>query len=282
MLVRRLPTIALLVGLPLVLAHCGSDTADGGSAGAPSSAGKAGALGAAGQPSVAGGGAGGSVSIAGGGNASVAGGGSSSSAGGTSVGGSGGGVSGASSAGAAGKAGGGSGGGNGGGAGSTSGGAFKLTSADVIEGMTIPDAHTCNGGGGTMNWGVAPSFTWSNPPAGTMSYAFFMIDWTLTMAASPSVNGYHSGAWNIPTTLTQLAKGWTTTDLGASAKAINGGYLGPCPPTGTDTYHMIILALPMASYTLTGTGTAGVKTAYETLKAVALGSAEITGTAKKK
>ncbi|HYQ26256.1 MAG TPA: hypothetical protein VER04_03530, partial [Polyangiaceae bacterium] len=171
--------------------------------------------------------------------------------------------------------------GAGSGGGSTS-GAFTMTSAEIMEGMTIPDAHTCNGGGGTMNWGVAPSFKWTNPPAGTMSYAFFMIDWTLTMAASPSVNGYHSAAWNIPTTVTALAKGWSATDLGASAKVLNGGYLGPCPPTGTDTYHMIIMALPMASYTITGTGTAGVKTAYETLKAVALGSAELTGTAKKK
>jgi phosphatidylethanolamine-binding protein (PEBP) family uncharacterized protein len=133
-----------------------------------------------------------------------------------------------------------------------------------------------------MDWGVAPSFKWENPPAGTMSYAFFMIDWTLTMGASPSVNGNHSGAWNIPTTLTSLAKGWDVAALGASAKAINGGYLGPCPPSGTDTYHMIIMALPMASYTINGTGTAGVKSAYEMLKGVALGTAEITGTYMKK
>jgi len=133
-----------------------------------------------------------------------------------------------------------------------------------------------------MNWGVAPSFKWSNPPAGTMSYAFFMIDWTLTMATSPDVNGYHSAAWNIPTTTTQVAKGWTLTDLGTGVKGINGGYLGPCPPNGPDTYHMIILALPMASYTINGAGTAGVKSAYEMLKGVALASAELTGTYKKK
>ena len=148
--------------------------------------------------------------------------------------------------------------------------------------MTIPEAHTCDGKGGFMDWGVAPSFKWSNPPAGTMSYAFFMIDWTLTMAASPSVNGYHSGAWNIPTTTTQVAKGWALADLGTGVKGINGGYLGPCPPSGTDTYHMIIMALPMASYNITATGTAGVKSAYDMLKGVALASAELTGTYKKK
>jgi len=148
--------------------------------------------------------------------------------------------------------------------------------------MTIPEAHTCDGGGGTMNWGIAPSFTWSNPPAGTMSYAFFMIDWTLTMGTSPTDNGYHSAAWNIPTTTTQLAKGWAAADLGTGAKVANGGYLGPCPPSGTDTYHMIIMALPMATYNVTGTGVAGVKAAYNMLKGVALASAELTGTYKKK
>lgn len=128
-----------------------------------------------------------------------------------------------------------------------------------------------------MNWGVAPSLSWENPPEGTMSYAFFMIDWTLTMGENPSVNGYHSGAWNIPTTITELELGWGMADL-PGAKIINGGYLGPCPPSGTDTYHLIILALPMASYTINGSGTMGVKTAYDMLKGVALGTAEITGT----
>ncbi|HYP75372.1 MAG TPA: hypothetical protein VER12_05450 [Polyangiaceae bacterium] len=287
MLLRRVPSLALLACLSIVSVNCSSDNSGStGGAGATSSAGQAGAVSVAGQANVAGSGAG-SAPIAGSANASAgsagsapvagsnSGGASGGTAGGSSAGTTSGGAGGASSAGAAGKAGAGSGGG------STS-GAFTMTSAEIMEGMTIPDAHTCNGGGGTMNWGVAPSFKWTNPPAGTMSYAFFMIDWTLTMAASPSVNGYHSAAWNIPTTVTALAKGWSATDLGASAKVLNGGYLGPCPPTGTDTYHMIIMALPMASYTITGTGTAGVKTAYETLKAVALGSAEITGTAKKK
>jgi hypothetical protein len=45
---------------------------------------------------------------------------------------------------------------------------------------------------------------------------------------------------------------------------------------------MIILALPMASYTINGAGTAGVKSAYEMLKGVALASAELAGTYKKK
>jgi phosphatidylethanolamine-binding protein (PEBP) family uncharacterized protein len=282
MLLRRLPAIALLATLPIVLAHCGSDSTDGNAAaGSPSTAGKGGSPGAAGQPSVAGGGTAGAVSVGGGGSTSVAGGGAggaggaAAGSGGASAGSGGatGGAGGASSAGAAGKAGSGSGGGSGG----TTGGTFKLTSAEIAGGVAIPEAHTCDGKGGQMDWGVAPSFKWTSPPAGTMSYAFFMIDWTLTMGASPSVNGYHSAAWNIPTTITELPKGWGATNVG-TGKVINGGYLGPCPPTGTDTYHMIIMALPMASYTISGTGTAGVKSAYEMLKPLALATAELTGT----
>jgi phosphatidylethanolamine-binding protein (PEBP) family uncharacterized protein len=280
-LVRRLPALALLACLPIVLANCSSDTETPGGAGAPSSAGKAGAVGSAGQPGGAGAPAGGS-STGGAGSSSVAGGGTGGAAAGSAgasttagSGGASGGAGGGSSAGAAGKAGGGSGGGSGG----TTGGTFTLTSVEIVNGMKIPEAHTCDGKGGQMDWGVAPSFKWSNPPAGTMSYAFFMIDWTLTMKAMPDQNGYHSGAWNIPTTITELPKGWGATNV-TGAKVINGGYLGPCPPMGTDTYHMIIMALPMASYTAlnSASGTGGVKTAYDTLKAVALATAEVTGT----
>jgi len=281
MFVRRLPTLALLAALPILLANCGSDSnGGGGGAGAPSSS-----AGSSGSPAVAGApaagapatgagapsvGGGGSSSVGGGGSASVAGGGS----GGTSTGGTGtgGGSAGGNSAGGAGKAGGGSGG--------TTGGTLTLTSAEITAGMTFPEVHTCDGGGGTMGFGTSPSFKWANPPAGTMSYAFFMIDWSLTMGATSSLNGYHSMAVNIPTTITEVAKGWTTV---TGAKVINGGYLGPCPAAGaTDQYHMIIMAMPMASYTTTGSGTAGVKAAYDQLKPLAIGTAEIIAPYKRK
>jgi len=290
MLVRRLPTLALLVGLPLLLAHCSSDpaTPSGGGGSSPAAAGTS--PGTAGQaPVVGGGGAGGSASPAGGGGSTSVGGsatgGSATSGGSTSTGGSttsggsasGGASGGSSSGGAAGKGGSGTGGGS-------TGGTFKLTSTEIVGGMTIPEAHTCDSKMGYNMWGVAPSFKWENPPTGTMSYAFFVIDWTLAIEKMPpDVNGNHSAAWNIPTTITSVPKGWMAADL-APAKSINGAYLGPCPPKGTgpDTYHMIVMALPMASYTITASGTGGVKSAYDMLKGVALATAEVTGTYKVK
>ncbi len=166
--------------------------------------------------------------------------------------------------------------------GGTSGGEFTLTSAEFEDGEEIPAAHTCEGGGGQMNWGQAPSLKWENPPEGTMSYAFFMIDETLTTKQPPDVNGNHSAAWNIPTTITELPLGWTPTADLPGAMAINGGYLGPCPNLitqgNTDKYNLILLALPEASYTVTGNGTAGVRDAYAMLKAEALGEAILSGT----
>lgn len=281
MLVRRLPAFVVIGSMPFLLTNCSSDD--------PPPANNGGSSASAGTSS------GGAVSGSGGASGGASGGmatagtttsGSGGQAGSATGGSSGGVASGGGGAGGVATGGGGAGtGGGGGGAGGTgggTGGTFKLTSAEITDGQPIPEAHTCDGGGGQMNWGVAPSFKWENPPAGTMSYAFFMIDWTLTMKAMPDVNGYHSAAWNIPTSVTSLNKGWGTADVGSGAKVINGGYLGPCPPMGTDTYHMIVMALPMATYTISGMGTSGVRTAYDQLKGVALATAEVTGTYVKK
>jgi phosphatidylethanolamine-binding protein (PEBP) family uncharacterized protein len=284
MLARRLPTLAMLAALPWLLANCSSDDpTPTNTAGTGTTAGTK----SGGSPSGGGGAASGGMPSAGTSSGGSGTSGTGGKAGGTS-GGSGGAVTGGSSAGGASSggggasAGGGSGGSSaaGGSSGGSTGGTFKLSSAEIMEGQTIGADYTCTSKMGYRMWGVAPSFKWENPPAGTMSYAFFVIDWTLTMAASPDVNGYHSAAWNIPSTLTSLNKGWMAADLGSAAKSINGAYLGPCPPNGPDTYHMIVMALPMASYTVTATGQAGVKSTYEMLKAVALATSEITGTYK--
>lgn len=251
------------------LAGCSSEPSPvpGGSGGAESG-GAPGAGGAASGGTSAGGATAGGASSGGAAAGGAASGGAA--AGGASSGGS---ASGGESAAGGGEASGGS------ASGGTSGGEFTLTSSDwTTDGAPIDPKHTCDGGGGQMNWGVAPQLTWTNPPEGTMSYAFFMIDWTLTMGASPSDLGYHSMAWNIPTTITELPSAWTASSDLPGAMAINGGYLGPCPPSGVDTYHLIVMAMPEASYTVTGSGTTGVKNGYNMMKEVALAVAEVTGT----
>ena len=278
MLVHRLPTLALLAGLPLLLAHCSSDaTGSGAGAGAPSSS--AGSS-AAGQPS-AGAPAGGSpTAVAGGGSTSVAGGGSSNVAGGgTSSGGT---NSGGSSAGAAGKAGAASTGGSGGG---STGSTFNVTSPDQAEGMHFAKEFTCDAMNGTFGAGVNPELDWSGVPAGTMSFVLTFID---TKIGENMAMGQHWAAWDIPATAMKLPKGTTAFagDL-AGAKQSNK-YLAPCP-SGDDTYEFAVYALSTATLAVSGaegTGTsnsAGVAKVIAALKTVTpLGKATLHGTSSAK
>ncbi|MEI9947850.1 MAG: hypothetical protein WDO74_02450 [Pseudomonadota bacterium] len=255
MLLRRLPTFALLASLPLLLAHCSSDTSPVTSAGGqPSSAGSSGSPSAAGQPSIGGGGA---TAVAGGGSTSVAGGGAGGSvagSGGTSAGG--GGAGGASSAGAAGKAGGGSGG-------STSGSTFTLASTDHMEGAKFDGKFTCNGG--ALMTGVIPELHWT-VPAGTMSFAITFIDTTI---GDTSPMGQHWAIWNIPATVTQIMQGTKTLTGDLAMAKQSGSFFAPCAQSLKDNmddqYAFTIYALPTATLNVTGMSVANALTA---LKAV--------------
>lgn len=293
MLVRRLPTIALLAGLPILLANCSSDREFGGSAGAPSSSAGSGSSGspatagapavagaapAAGAPSVAGGG---SSSVGGGGSASVAGGGS----GGTATGGTGGGSAGGSTAGAAGKAGGGTGGG------STTG--FSLTSPDYKDGEAIPVDATCAVTPSSTK-PLMPALAWTGVPAGTMSFAITFIDTTRFAVAATKSQGEHYAMYNVPKDVTSIAKGLPSGSppmgianmVGAVQKgALAAAYLGPCPNnTGTmsDDYDFTIYALSQA--TLPGvTASSSVDQILTALTAAnPLGKAVLKGTSNAK
>ncbi|MEI9936118.1 MAG: hypothetical protein WDO69_02725 [Pseudomonadota bacterium] len=268
MLVRRLPTIALLVGLPILLANCSSDSpAPAGAAGTPSTAGTGagGSTGVAGQPS-AGAPAGGSVSMAGGGStglagtggSSVAGGGSGS--GGTSTGGTGaGGASaGSSSAGAAGKAGGGSGG-------STSGGTFALTSPDQVEGAKFDGKFTCNGG--NLGAGIIPELDWTGVPSGTMSFAITFIDTTI---GDTKPMGQHWAMWNIPATVMKIPQGTKALSGDLMNAKQSGNFLSPCAQSlmngMDDQYEFTVWAIPTATLNVgQSTTVASVLTALKAL-----------------
>jgi len=261
MLVRRLPAIALLVALPMLLADCSSDNSgSSGGAGSPSTAGNAGAVGTAGQSSVAGGGAGGSVPVAGATSAGGASAGAASIAGSSSGGGTagisggansgGGGLGGGSSAGAAGKAGGGSGGG--------STGTFALTSPDYTDGSALPVDATCAVTPSTTK-PLMPALAWTGVPAGTMSLAITFIDTTRFAVAATKSQGEHYAVYNIPKDVTSIAKGLPSGSppmgianlAGAVQKSPLGtAYLGPCPNnsgTMSDNYDFTIYALSQAT-----------------------------------
>src|SRR6478736_3462801 len=156
--------------------------------------------------------------------------------------------------------------------GGTASGDFVLTSGELEEGAAFPEANTCAGGGGTLNFGTSLSFAWEGFPAETQSFAMVMLDETLVGQGSNL--GYHSAFWNLPASVTSLEAGFLAPDL-SGADVINAGYLGPCPGGDMHDYTFTLYALPDAEITLGST----LNDAFiQTLEDAALDTATLSGT----
>ena len=105
--------------------------------------------------------------------------------------------------------------------------AFQLTSAAFSAGGTIPKKFTCDGPD------VSPEVAWTEPPAGTQSFAMIMDD-----PDAPGRVWVHWVLYNLPAGSRKLAEG-----VGKDAELADGsrqgkndfgkiGYNGPCPPRG--------------------------------------------------
>jgi hypothetical protein len=103
---------------------------------------------------------------------------------------------------------------------------FKLTSPAFASGGIIPRQYTCDGAD------QAPGLQWTDPPAGTVTFALVMHD-----PDAPSGDWVHWVVWNIPVTngtaenfpkQPELETG-TRQGRNSSGKI---GYNGPCPPPG--------------------------------------------------
>lgn len=106
---------------------------------------------------------------------------------------------------------------------------FNLTSATFKNNATVPPnmigiaPPQCNG------MDLSPELTWSNPPAGTKSFALVLFDET--------ANFGHWGMYNMRPNANQLPQGVKPGDItGIWMQVMNDagvqGYFGPCPPTG--------------------------------------------------
>jgi Raf kinase inhibitor-like YbhB/YbcL family protein len=230
--------------------------------------------GTAGMGTVGGGGA-----ATGGGGAAAAG--TSSGGGGAS----GGGGSSAGTGGAAGGGGGGGGGGTGGGSGGVGGGsggagganAFALTSTDLMNGANFQDKNTCNGK--AFGDDESPALSWTEPPAGTKSFALTFIDITLTANNPSNPLGHHWMAYDIPAATRALPADLpdgTTLTTPVALKQVPQSYLGPCPGGMLDTYELTLYALNVETID-PGAGTALTKAMVDKIKAASLGSAVLSG-----
>jgi len=161
--------------------------------------------------------------------------------------------------------------------------AFSLTSTAFTDNGVIPKECTCAGRN------ISPPLQWTDPPAGTKSYALVMED----PDAKPVV-GYtwiHWVAYNIPPTSGVLKRGIPKTAKvilqGGSAMTQgitsfkSPGYGGPCPPEGTGThhYHFTLYALNIQPGLPDGLTK---RMLFGAIKGKIIGKATLTGTFEKK
>ena len=125
--------------------------------------------------------------------------------------------------------------------------AFTLDSPDLASGRF--DNKFVLNGFGCKGENVSPALVWSNPPAGTKSYAIQVYD-----PDAPTGSGFwHWGVYNIPASVTSLAQGAgnsaATLPAGANgghsdfhdtgATGGNGNWGGPCPPVGDKPHRYV-------------------------------------------
>ena len=115
---------------------------------------------------------------------------------------------------------------------------FSLTSPAFTEGQSIPAAYTCEGRD------HSPALAWTDPPAGTKSFALISDD-----PDAPGKTWVHWVVYNLPPASRALPEAFPRdpqrpdgtrqgrTDFGAV------GYGGPCPPSGVHRYFFKLYAL---------------------------------------
>jgi Raf kinase inhibitor-like YbhB/YbcL family protein len=157
-------------------------------------------------------------------------------------------------------------------------GHFRVSAPDLVSKGRITTAHVFNGMGCTGQ-NISPALSWSNPPAGTKSFAVTAYD-----PDAPTGSGWwHWVMYNIPADATGLVAGAGNgrnaprgsqegrTDFGSK------GYGGPCPPAGDKPhhYHFTVFALKVDKIDVPGDATA----AYVgfNLNANKLATARVTG-----
>ena len=114
---------------------------------------------------------------------------------------------------------------------------LQLTSDAFKDGQPIPAQYTCDGADQT------PALQWSDPPAGTKSFALVIDD-----PDAPSGTFRHWGVLDIPASSRSIG-GDQRADTEVRNDFGKPGYGGPCPPKGHGPhhYHFKLFALDVES-----------------------------------
>ena len=113
---------------------------------------------------------------------------------------------------------------------------FRLETSSFLPGDDIPRKFTCEGPD------VSPALTWTEPPAGTKSFALIADD-----PDAPRSTFVHWVVYNLPATARRLTEAIPGNDemSGGGRQGMNdfpmSGYAGPCPPPGK--YHRYFFRL---------------------------------------
>jgi Raf kinase inhibitor-like YbhB/YbcL family protein len=147
---------------------------------------------------------------------------------------------------------------------------FELTSAAFAAGEPIPPKYTCDGDD------VSPPLEWSEPPAGTQSFALICDD-----PDAPVGTWVHWVLFNLPAGARALPEAVPAdADLPDGSRHGNNswprlGYGGPCPPSGTHRYFFKLYALDTALDLAAG---ASKKELLGAMEGHVLAQAELMGT----
>jgi Raf kinase inhibitor-like YbhB/YbcL family protein len=155
--------------------------------------------------------------------------------------------------------------------------AFSLQSSAFAAGAEIPKRCTCEG------QDVSPPLAWSDPPAGTRSFALVVDDPDAPDPEAPKRTWVHWIVYALPAGARALAEGAGSGALPPGARAGRNDWGradwgGPCPPIGRHRYFHRLYALD------TDLGDLGAPTRAALERAMAghvLGRAELVGTYQK-
>lgn len=108
---------------------------------------------------------------------------------------------------------------------------FAIQSTAFANNEKIPVVYTCDGKD------ISPPLSWTNPPAGTKSFALIVTD-----PDAPSPPFFHWVVYNIPANSTELVeniKNFPQGTLIGNNSWNKSQYNGPCPPKGTINHHYV-------------------------------------------
>jgi hypothetical protein len=119
---------------------------------------------------------------------------------------------------------------------------MELSSRAFAHNTGIPSLYTCEGED------RSPPLAWSEPPAGTRSFALIVDDPDAPDPAAPKTTWVHWVLYNLPADARELASGASAAQLPHGARSgVNDwkreAYGGPCPPIGRHRYVHKLYAL---------------------------------------